>query len=99
MHQFKPALFSQALIDKSPSAVLVFINLTLTVIGAATRTVYQTLVAGSDWADTSGFTEDTLTTLGTNLMKIARCIFYSDEQGIQCWNDRVVNIRVYPVHP
>jgi len=97
-HQIKPALVSQSLINKSPGTVLFFINLTLTVIGATAWTVYQTLMAGSDCADASGFPEDTLTTLVTNLTKIARGIFYSDEQGIQRRNDGTVNIQAYPVH-
>jgi hypothetical protein len=92
-------LVFQAFIDKSPSTVLLIINLALTIIGATTRTIYQTLMAGSDWADASGFTEDTVTTLCTNLMKIARGIFYSNEQGIQCWDNWVVNIQAHSVHP
>ena len=97
-HQVKPALLFQPSVNESPSTVLFFIDLALAIVGATAGTVDQPLVAGGNGTDAGSFTQKALTTLGTSLTKVARTVFYGYEQGIQCWNDWLIYIKVHPMY-
>jgi len=79
MHQFESALLFQAVINKSPGAVLLFIHLALAVISAAAGSIDQPFVASRDGTNTGRFAEEALTTLGTSFAKEAGGLFDTDE--------------------
>lgn len=91
-HHVETTLVSQALIDESPSAVLCLVNFAFAVISATAWTIQQVFVACRNRTDAGGKAKNTVTALGTYLMEVSWTVLEAYEQGIQCWNDRLIDV-------
>ena len=70
----------------------ILVNLTVTVLHAATGTIQQTLGAGGHRTDTGSFIEDAVTTEGTHLLVLTEATDVAKKHGIQTTHNVFINV-------
>jgi hypothetical protein len=91
-------LLLEALVDERPGTIPFFIDFAFSIVGTATGTVQQSLMARRDGADARSIAQDTVTALVANLVEIAWPILNAEEEGVQSGDNRLTIIRTYSLH-
>jgi hypothetical protein len=82
----------EAVVDKRPGTILLFVYLALAIIGAAAGTIQQTFMACCDGADAGSVAQYAMSALVADFVEIARTILHTDEKGIQSRDYRLIYI-------